>query len=147
MDKDTLTLDMAMDYLGSFNMNVSDPKEYQTGAMKGMSRTRFVGSKAAMHRNRMDSWRAWVTDDVTLSIGGSFKRVHIPRLCGACRNGYHYASDFMHDLTVMPTGIKNGPNCYASKLPWRTVEGFESTAWEDVNPDEIIDNTDPSFIV
>lgn len=145
MDADTLTVDGAMTYLDGMSMNVASPKDYQTQAMKGMTRTRFVGFKAANHRNRLDTWRSWVTDDVTLSIGGSFKRVHIPNECSSCQNGVHYASNTMHDLAVMDTGIVDGAMSHASKLPWREVPGYQSPIWEDINPDEILDNLDPSF--
>lgn len=151
MDADTLHIDMALDYLEDFNLNVSHPNEYQLNAMTGMTRTRFVGSKQSLHRNKfrppkdkLKGWRVWSTDDVDLNIGTSFKRAHNPAFCGSCKNGIYYASGTMHDLAVSNIGIDKDVKCYASKLPWRTVFGPEAKSW-DVDPDEDV-APDPSFI-
>ncbi|MGE3429268.1 MAG: DNA polymerase [Hyphomicrobiaceae bacterium] len=138
MDKDTLTLDMALEYLDSTSMNVRHIDDYEKQAMTGMTRTRFVGSKAALHVNKLENWRVWKTDPVQLSIGKSFKRIHVPALCHTCNAGEFFASETMHDMAVTLSGMGGS---HASKLPWREVDG-EASLWD--HPEET--EADPSFI-
>jgi hypothetical protein len=136
MDKDTLTLDMALRYLSETSLNVAYADDYEKQAMSGMTRTRFVGSKAALHTNRLEDWRVWRTDAVQLTIGKSFKRMHVPELCSTCVSGQNYAADAMHPMVVTLAGMGVS---HASKLPWRTVNG-EAVLWGE-NAD-----IDPSFL-
>lgn len=136
MDKDTLNLDMALSYLERTSLNVRNSDEYETQAMTGMSRTRFVGSRAALHSGHLEDWRKWKTDPVRLIVGKSYKRIHMPELCGECRGGNYFAHDRMHEMVTSLSGI--GPS-FATKLPWRPVEG-EAAPWTEF-PD------DPSFVV
>jgi len=135
MDKDTLTLDMALEYLKTTSLNVAHEDDYHNNAMKGMTRTRFVGSKAAMHVNRLEDWRVWKTDNVELKVGLSFKRLHVPELCYTCNDGKYYGHDRMHDMVTGVNGM--GPS-HASKIPWRNVTG-EATLWDEEA------KIDPSF--
>lgn len=135
MDADTLTLDMALRYLECTSLNVKNITDYADQPMTGMSRTRFVGSKAALHVNRLEDWRVWKTDPVQLSVGASFKRVHIPMLCSQCKNGNNYAHDVMHDMATTICGMGAS---HATKLPWRTVTG-EAVLWDHEKED------DPAF--
>lgn len=137
MDKDTLTLDMALRYLDDNSLNVGHADDYARQAMQGMTRTRFVGSKAALHNNRLEDWRVWKTDNVQLTVGSSYKRIHVPDLCSQCRHGQYYASGVMHDMVVTLSGMGAS---HASKLPWRTVSG-EAVLWDNSTETEI----DPSF--
>jgi hypothetical protein len=136
MDKDTLTLDMALDYLKTTSLNVEHADDYHRNAMKGMVRTRFVGSKAALHVNRLEDWRVWKTDPVELKVGLSFKRIHNPEVCDTCSNGHYYAHDRMHEMMTSINGM--GPS-HASKIPWRNVTG-EATLWTEEA------QIDPSFV-
>jgi hypothetical protein len=136
MDKDTLTLDMALAYLESTSLNVEHIHDYAKQSMTGMTRTRFVGSKAAMHVNRLEDWRVWKTDPVQLTVGLSYKRVHVPELCHMCEIGEYFAHDKMHDMV---SGVNGMGASHASKLPWRNVT-HEATLWEEEA------QIDPSFV-
>jgi hypothetical protein len=136
MDKDTLTLDMALKYLQTTSLNVEEIHDYQRNAMQGMTRTRFVGSKAAMHVNRLEDWRVWKTDPVKLMVGLSYKRVHVPEMCTVCSRGDYFAHDRMHGMI---TGVNGMGASHATKIPWRNVAG-EATLWEEEA------QIDPSFV-
>ena len=138
MDKDTLTLDMALTYLDTVSLNVRHSDDYENQAMTGMTRTRFVGSKAALHVGKLENWRVWKTDSVQLTIGKSFKRMHVPELCSTCNSGEYYGSNTMHDMAVTLSGMGGS---HASKLPWREVNG-EAALWDQVDHAE----ADPSFL-
>lgn len=135
MDKETLNLDMALSYLENTSLNVANSDQYMEQPMTGMTRTRFVGSRAAMHVGRMEDWRKWKTEPVKLVVGKSFKRIHVPLLCTECKAGNYYAHDRMHDMVTSLSGI--GPS-FATKLPWRQIDG-EAAPWTEFTDD-------PSFI-
>ena len=136
MDKDTLNIDMALEYLKTTSLNVNSAEEYENQAMTGMSRTRFVGSRAALHSGHIEDWRRWKTDPVRLIVGKSYKRIHMPALCSECKQGNYYGHDRLHDMVTSLSGM--GPS-YATKLPWRQVEG-EAAPWSEI-PD------DPSYML
>lgn len=135
MDKETLDLPKALDYLSTTSLNVANSDQYELQKMEGMTRTRFVGSRAAIHVGRMEDWRKWKTDPVKLTVGKSYKRIHVPQLCTECQSGHYYAHDRMHDMVTSLSGI--GPS-YATKLPWREIDG-EAQPWVEFTDD-------PSFI-
>ena len=78
-------------------------------------RNRFIGYRQAM-QHQFDSWRQWVSEDVSIEFGGSGKGRHVAALCPACldiRNGLD---------SVLPDGnrlhaIVHFPSAHVGSMP------------------------------
>lgn len=138
MDKESMTFNATMDYLRSRRFNHLDPEEYDDATFRGITNTRFLGARAAMHIHQFPKWRSWITSPNDLQLGYNYKRVHIPNrgLCGECREGRFYPADGMHDMTNWPSEPEDRRS-KATRLPWRKVQN-EADEF-DAPPDEIWD--------
>jgi hypothetical protein len=77
--------------------------------------TRFIGIGAAlMSRDYLLKWRVWETIPRLLAVGGDGKRIHISKLCKACRRK-QTPMQSVHDLCInIPKPGMSSPHY----LPW-----------------------------
>lgn len=90
-------------------------------------KTKYIGYRQALNQ-QFDRWRRWVTEDVTITFGGTGKGTHIPVFCRACRTE---DSSIMHTVTHLPPKTLESTE---HKLPWLTPK--EDTSIGDVQDDD-----------
>lgn len=126
-DRKTLTISRVLEYLDATSFKVWGDDKANV-AIKKLSSTRFVTSKGALKENRMGEWRRWITKYKDLQILLDYKRTHDPSFCRMCQQNRVYGSEGMHDMTHRRHDGSE-PGSYASKLPWRSVQG-EAIEWD-----------------
>jgi hypothetical protein len=139
LDKKSLTIDRTIAFLESTRYDIIGEPVYRT-VIDGLTCTRFIGSKGALHSLTMSDWRKWITSPREIHPLWDTKRVHDRAFCSLCRNGKVYGSQGLHEMIHRPnTNGGNGCDSFASKLPWREVVG-QASQW-----DELDINEEPSF--
>lgn len=78
------------------------------------NRHSFVGYGSAIHRRDRSSWRTWEDRKVDVSIKHAGSRIHVEKMCRACRSGLSLVES-LHDLALIPaTELESAPH----RLPW-----------------------------
>ena len=132
VDRDSFPVNMVVDFLDFCNMSVDpDSSQLPRQVYKEIieSRhcygrtTRFVGGRAALHRNRPDLWRTWRTEPHAVSVGIEGKRTHFTDYCYECFQGKEYLGETMHYQRITNPYEQMS---YPHTIPWR--EGIEDSA-------------------
>lgn len=130
LDNGTLTADGVADYLRGLapNPTADDPWASITGPT-----TRFIGYKAALHREDQNMGPmkvhhcVWETTTRDISPGEVGKRVHSPKLCAACRAGAN-AYEMPHDLVIRSRSIGD-PMSSMHSIPWEAKDNEDTAEW------------------
>lgn len=76
-----------------------------------ITKTKYVGYRAALGGHRFKDWRRWLTEISIVTFGGQGKGTHLPIFCRTCMKG----EEGMHTITHFPPNeIENEPH----RLPW-----------------------------
>jgi hypothetical protein len=85
----------------------------QSGEPVSFQRHGFTGYRQALQGDRT-TWRNWSDHTVNIDFLSCGSRIHVPKLCRACKAGVTFDGG-LHDLASMPaTGSVSSPH----KLPW-----------------------------
>lgn len=133
LDQGTLTADSMVEYTKSLFPNPS--MENAWPLITGPT-TRFIGYKAALHRQEhsrgpMKSHHCvWETSPREISPGEVGKRVHSPKMCAACRAGAT-AYEMPHDLVIRSRAVGN-PKSEMHSIPWEDKDNGATAEWRQV---------------
>lgn len=120
LDWDSFTLDQCLEYVQRLEPNSEWPV-YEGHTTRFITMGQALASKNVSARHCV-----WDNAERSISTGRSGKRVHVPMVCTACRNGSN-AYEGAHDLAISPAFIKNGPHSYPHHVPWE--EFNEGERW------------------
>lgn len=130
LDNGTLTAGNVGAYLRGLRPNPTPDRPWEP--LTGPT-TRFVGYKAALHREEqgMGPMKAhhcvWETTTREISPGEVGKRGHSPKLCAACRAGAN-AYEMPHDLVIRSRAIGD-PKSAMHSIPWEDKDNSETAEW------------------
>jgi hypothetical protein len=130
LDNGTLNADGIGEYLRGLGPNPTADKPWDS--ITGPT-TRFIGYKAALHRQDQNMGPmkvhhcVWETTPREISPGEVGKRVHSPKLCAACRAGAN-AYEMPHDLVIRSRSIGN-PVSEMHSIPWEDRDNEDSAEW------------------
>lgn len=129
-DKKSLTIDAALEFLAETRFDVSSHPGRGVSVLdvciKGLTCTRFMTSRGAIHANQFDDWRKWLTKPKQLNVLIDSKRIHEPMLCKLCKSGKVMGIDGLHTMVQSDhfhDRTTDRYESYAAQLPWRSVEG------------------------
>ena len=125
LDRGSFEISDVINYIDNLDVSVDpNPNELDRQTYKELidarhivgTTTRFVGGRAALHRNRPDMWRTWRTEPRSISVGIEGKRVHYTDMCYECFRGNHKLGSAMHYQRVSnPYVAMSTPHT----IPWR----------------------------
>lgn len=130
LDNGTLNETVVADYLRGLGPNPTPdiPWDSITGPT-----TRFIGYKAALHREEQGMGPmkvhhcVWETVPRDISPGEVGKRGHAPKLCAACRAGAN-AYEMPHDLVIRSRAV-GSPQSQMHSIPWEDKDHAETAEW------------------
>jgi len=130
LDNGTLNEKLVADYLRRLKPNPTEGEPWDS--ITGPT-TRFIGYKAALHREEhgmgpMKSHHCvWETTPREITPGEVGKRGHSPKLCAACRAGAN-AYEMPHDLVIRSRSIGE-PMSTMHSIPWEDKDNGDMAEW------------------
>lgn len=125
VDRDSFPVDMVSGFLDNVDMSTDpNPADLPRDQYKEIiesrhvtgQTTRFVGGRAALHRNRPDMWRTWQTGPHKVSVGIEGKRIHYTNECFECFEGRTVLGEGMHYMRITDPWVHMS---YPHDIPWR----------------------------
>ena len=120
----TFSLNACRDFLAGLQPNSSwAPYKGETSRFVGMGQA--LASRHPLHYRHC----LWETVPREIHPGDKGKRVHVPKLCGACTKGMS-AHEGLHDMVIRSLSVID-PQSYEHHIPWESSSGPEIYEWEE----------------